>query len=223
MKLDDLIRRADELIKLGNATLGTTRHSEGAGDFVDSGAFAEFRSAGLSFLKRTFGADSSYHQEFGSSVTDISDYYTERGIGILKACRAEIAGGWLLTTKGLVSAEVFSDFLDMAGHLLAEGYKDPAAVMVGSVLEEHLRRLCGKNSIPIEVTKADGSKAPLKADAMNSELAKASIYTKLDLKNVTAWLDLRNNAAHGKYGEYTADQVDLMLRGVSHFVARKPP
>jgi hypothetical protein len=59
------------------------------------------------------------------------------GIGILTAARNEIAGGWLFTTKGLVSAELFSDFLDMASHLLAEKYKDPAAVMAGSVLEEH--------------------------------------------------------------------------------------
>lgn len=57
---------------------------------------------------------------------------------------------------------------------------------------------------------------------MNAELAKVNVYSKLDLKNVTAWLDLRNKAAHGKYAEYTDSQVDLMLRGVSNFMARTP-
>jgi hypothetical protein len=171
---------------------------------------------------RTFGADSPFYTNFDSDVVAAQEYGTRRGIGILQACRAELAGGWLFTTKGLVSAEVFSDFLDMAGHLLAEGYKNPAAVMVGTVLEEHLRQLCGKNSIPVELNKPDGSKLPLKADAMNSELAKANVYNKLDMKNVTAWLDLRNKAAHGKYTDYTADQVDLMLRGVLDFIPRTP-
>ena len=48
------------------------------------------------------------------------------------------------------------------------------------------------------------------------------MYSKIDLQNVTAWLALRNKAAHGKYTEYTEAQVDLMLRGVSDFIARTP-
>ena len=38
-------------------------------------------------------------------------------------------------------AELFADFLEMADYLLSEGYKDPAAVLGGSMLEEHLRQL----------------------------------------------------------------------------------
>jgi hypothetical protein len=30
--------------------------------------------------------------------------------------------------KGLITAEVFADFIEMAEHLLETGYKDPAAV-----------------------------------------------------------------------------------------------
>ena len=44
--------------------------------------------------------------------------------------------------KKLVSAEIFSDFLEMAAHVLEQDYKDPAAVMIGTVLEENLRQLC---------------------------------------------------------------------------------
>jgi hypothetical protein len=222
MKLEELVKRAEELIKLGNETLATRRENNWGTTYVESGKQAEFRAASLSFLLRTFGADSPYHTNFNSDVDGVDEYKIRRGIGILTACRAEIVGGWLFTMKGLVSADLFSDFLDMASHLLAESYKDPAAVMVGSVLEEHLRQLCSKNSIPIESAKPDGSLVPLKADALNAELARANAYTKLDLKNVTAWLDLRNKAAHGKYAEYTKDQVDVMLRGVSGFIARTP-
>jgi hypothetical protein len=106
----------------------------------------------------------------------------------------------------------------MANHLLENGFKDPAAVISGSVLEEHLRKLAGKSAI--DVLKADAS--PKKADALNSELAAKLAYTKLDQKNVTAWLDLRNKAAHGLYPEYTKDQVSIMLQGVRNFVSRLP-
>ena len=39
-------------------------------------------------------------------------------------------------------------------------------------------------------------------------------------KQITAWLDLRNNAAHGKYSEYTQEQVSLLLQGVMDFIIR---
>lgn len=137
----------------------------------------------------------------------------------MKAVKQEIEGGWLFTVKGLISAEIFSDFLEMAEYLLKEGYKDPAAVMTGSVLEEHIRQLCIKKSIQIETVK-DGKPVPKKADLMNSELASASVYNKLDQKSITSWLDLRNKAAHGQYSEYTKEQVELMFQGVTNFISR---
>jgi hypothetical protein len=106
----------------------------------------------------------------------------------------------------------------MADHLLHEGYKDPSAVLAGGVLEEHLRQLCAKYTILV----TDGSGHPRKADALNADLAKAAAYSKLDQKNVTAWLGLRNDAAHGKYGAYKADQVGLLIQSVRDFITRVP-
>src|SRR6266446_665706 len=137
MKLEDLLKRVDELIRLGEQALAAKKYNELAGHFVEAGRYSEFRAASLSFVMRTFGVDSPHYKEFESSVTDQSDYCVEHGLGVLNGCRGELAGGWVFSTKGLVSAELFSDFLEMAEHLLAENYKDPAAVVVGSVLEEH--------------------------------------------------------------------------------------
>jgi len=105
----------------------------------------------------------------------------------------------------------------MARRLLSEKYKDAAAIMIGSVLEEHLRQLCLKHSIPTDDPKTG---KPKKADLLNSELANSSAYNKLDQKNITALLDLRNKAAHGKYGEYTQQQVELMAQSVTDFMTR---
>jgi hypothetical protein len=63
---------------------------------------------------------------------------------------------------------------------------------------------------------------PRKAESLNADLAKSPAYGKLDQKNVTSWLDLRNKAAHGHYTEYNHQQVELLLASVRDFVARHP-
>lgn len=141
--------------------------------------------------------------------------------GVIEAIRMDLDAGYLQSITELIHGDVFSDFLDMAQHLLDEKYKDAAAVIAGSALEAHLRALCQKHNVPIEA-KVSGSMRAKKADTMNADLVKAGAYAKLDQKSVTAWLDLRNNAAHGKYGEYSADQVGLMVDGVRNFMVRIP-
>jgi hypothetical protein len=138
-------------------------------------------------------------------------------VGIAEALKTAYTSGYLHEIEELIHADLFADFLDMGDYLLGEGYKDPAAVIIGGVLEEHLRKLCLKNSI--DITKNSHFK---KADTMNADLTNANVYNLLDQKNITAWLDLRNKAAHGKYTEYTDDQVKLALQGIRDFIARFP-
>jgi hypothetical protein len=163
---------------------------------------SQYRESVLEILK-DYGVDS------GSSVRRLA--------GVLDALRVSYASGYLTTVSELIHAEVFTDFIEMAEYLLSEGYKDPAAVMMGSVLEEHLRQLSQRNGVDVNV----GSR-PKKADQLNSELAAQNVYSKLDQKSITGWLDLRNKAAHGKYDEYSKEQVVLQLQGVREFIARNP-
>lgn len=140
-------------------------------------------------------------------------------IGVVSGLTFDLENGYLDTLKQLVQAEFFADFLDMASHLLAEGYKDPAAVLVGSTLENHLKELCKIHNIESQIQSKDRTRRK-SADLLNAELAKASVYSKLDQKSVTAWLDLRNQAAHGGYEQYNQQQVQLMLEGVRDFIGR---
>lgn len=213
--------RVNLLIDLANRTLATKKTGSGqfASSWVDRELFLEFRTSCLSFILNLHGEGHPYFKDFNQHVTRAIPYDVEEGRGILKSIKSEIDGGWLITLKGLVSAEIFSDFIEMADHLLKEGYKDPAAVVIGSVLEEHLRQLCIKNNIQIEENKA-GKNIAKKADLLNAELTAKGIYNKLDQKNVTAWLDLRNKAAHGKYTEYNQQQVEFMIQTVTEFMSR---
>lgn len=223
MKISDLIRRVDELIKMG-ATVQATRYSEGQSYpvfYVKDAAMAGFRTACLSFIERVYGKDQIHFSQFREQTGDCFYSHSERAIAILDAIRTELDGGWLFEVKALVAAELYSDFLEQSDHLLSQGYKDAAAVMIGSVLEEHLRQLCQSHSVDTHDIK-DGDRVPRKADRINSELAKASVYSALEAKQITAWLAIRNSAAHGKYTEYTEDQVKNLALGVPSFILRTP-
>jgi hypothetical protein len=219
MQPKDLPKRIAQLIEQSEHVLATKKYNQYGADHVDSGAMAGLRASSLSFIAMRFGKNHSYYSEFDSATVKNYESNAKKAHAILHSIQAEIDGGWIFTVKKLVAAEIFSDFLEMAEHLIEQNYKDPAAVMIGSVLEENLRHLCISNGIDIE-TEKDEKLIPKKADRLNSDLAKAEVYTKLDQKSVTAWLDLRNNAAHGKYDEYSKEQVSLMHQGVTEFLAR---
>lgn len=218
MKLEDLIHRVEMLITQANTVLKTERKTEWS-NYVDAELFSKFRSSALSFLASIYGTSHHYYVEFEKKVAHPDPHYTKQGRGILSAVRDEMAGGWLVSAKGLISAEIFADFLEMAEYLLSEDYKDAAAVMIGSVLEEHLRQLCQKHGVDIVFIR-DGETKPKRANALNTDLTKAEVYNKLDEKNVFAWQDLRNKAAHGLCDEYTKEQVAMMLQGVTDFMTR---
>lgn len=222
MKPTDLVKRVDELVAMGKSVHATRTHVQNATYYrVDFGRIKGFRSAVLSFIEQHYGPRHTHYVEFSKAVDGQWESDLLAGLAILEAIHAEFAGGWLVSIKSLVAGEIFADFIEMAEHLLNSGYKDPAAVIAGGVLEEHLRQLCTKSGIETERDEG-GRIVPKKADALNSDLTKAAVYGKLDQKSVTSWLDLRNNAAHGKYSEYETAQVDLMIKGVTDFLLRNP-
>jgi len=225
MTTDRLLKRIDELLEMANQIADTkiARRTSSITTqvFVNHGAFRGFRAAALSFLAQVFGPKHSYCVEFNEATPKHYFSCLSAGEHILKAARKEIEDGWLFKVKSLVSAEIFADFMEMAEHLLKEGYRDAAAVMIGGVLEEHLRTLCEKAGISVTIEK-NGKCVAKKADRLNHELAKEEVYNKLDMKQVTTWLGLRNQAAHGKYTEYSNEQVALLLQGVMDFMGRIP-
>lgn len=213
-RIQRLIDRAEEILKtqVPNPAYNTIE--------IDEDAFAGWRIQCLTFLDDFLGA--SYylsHASYALNGVRGAFFKTREMMAILSSLKEDVEAGYLTTLRELIHADMFSDFLEMAEHLLSDGYKDPAAMLVGGVLEQHLRQLCAKHHIPLEIDSGSGPR-PKKADAMNADLAKQAVYGKLDQKNVTAWLDLRNKAAHATYDEYSGDHVSLMLHGVRSFVAR---
>lgn len=217
MNKDILLSRVDFLLSQADKVLQTKKHIDMFGDYVDSGLQMGFRSGSLSFISTLYGETHPFYKDFNDRVKGDRPEQTERGINILLSIKSEIENDWLISLKQLVSGEIFADFLEMSKHFLDLKYKDPAAIMIGSTLEEHLRLLCQKYSVDTEFEKS-GDLVPKKANLLNSDLVKAGAYGVLEQKNITAWLDLRNRAAHGKYDEYSIEQVNLMYHGVLNFI-----
>jgi hypothetical protein len=225
-----LVDRADELIRKGEAVLSTARPSQSsrrnpqhyggiidASSRVDFALWSEWRNQSLSFLQRTLGDADTYSVQFAAYCTGTTISDANGGLGILRAVKQDLEGGHLARLPELVRGNVFSDFLEMAEHLLSTHYKDAAAVLGGGVLEEHLRLLCKKNGVETMF-----ESKPKKADAMNAELAKAGVYTANRQKIITGWLGTRNSAAHAEYERYSEGDVEQLLAGLREFVDNYP-
>lgn len=186
----------------------------------------EFVTAGMALMRRVAGGGSEFVMPAERALAHYDPWNIALVVphvaGGLEALHDAVQSGYLVSFQELIRAEVFGDFLDMAEHLLEGGYTDPAAVLVGGVLEGHLRNLCAKNNMPTEFVDKRGRSRRKKVEMMNTELARAGIYSTPDLKNVTAWYGVRHDPAHGEYGKHTNGEVKVMLLGVREFVARHP-
>jgi hypothetical protein len=56
---------------------------------------------------------------------------------------------------------------------------------------------------------------------MNADLAKTGQYSVLKQKQITAWADIRNNAAHGQNDKFSSDDVADMITKVGMFVSEE--
>ena len=203
--------RIERLIAKGRAVLETHSPSSVIGaPTLDHGAFVEWRAQSLSFLTNLLGADHVYVASFEEIERGFIGS-VKAGIGILKAVCEDLEDGFLTDVQTLVSAEVFTDFLAMAGHLLEQEYKDPAASLCGAVLEEGLRRIATNRGVSVR-ERDDLS-------TLNQKLAAKSVYARLVQKRLAVWTDVRNAADHGRFSEYTKADVTEMHTGVSSFLA----
>jgi hypothetical protein len=134
------------------------------------------------------------------------------------AMRDDFKSGWFTSLVDLVHAETLADLLEMSSELLRAGYKDAAAVIVGTALELHLRSMATKAGLSL----VDSKSKPKKADAVKIELRKAGAVTPLQEKQITVWLGLRNAAAHGDYANVDLSEVARGIDAIAAFIDANP-
>ena len=218
-KADDFKEQLQALIEEYSSAIEKSKYSD-ASDVLSHSQAVDLKTRFVAAIDRISGRSSVYFEqvvETNEGAKDSPHYCLKELSGVARSLLHDIENGYLASAREILLGDVFSDYLEMASHLCSVGYKDAAAVVAGSTLEVHLRALCERNGVE---TRRRGK--PKRADAMNADLAKVGAFTKLDQKNVSAWLGLRNSAAHGKYEDYGKPQVALLIDGIRDFVTRHP-
>jgi hypothetical protein len=146
----------------------------------------------------------------------------QRALGILEAFRDDLEKGFLDDFLLRVEAEVAADYMGQADALLKEGQPGvfdhvPAAVLTGAVFEKALRTLCDRQQSQIPLVNAKGENKTL--NPLIDDLKKAGVFNELKAKQLRAWADIRNKAAHGEFDQFTKGDVEQMLGGITNFLA----
>lgn len=215
-----LLNRYEQLIEEAETikSLITTKYSEYSGNYSDLGEdgdaqYLQWKVKVKNLLKLSSGENSVHYKEFVLSeemqMYDTNPKVLKRLIPILIAAYDDLKGGFLVSFKQIVQAEVFDSELEQARSLLKSGYKNAAAVIAGVVLETAIKELCLNNSIDLEKKKLT---------RLNDDLAKAGVYNTLQQKQITALADIRNNAAHGDYEKFTHQDVETMIKDIERFL-----
>jgi hypothetical protein len=201
-----------------------TIHDDFSGGNTTEEEITQFNIRVVAAIERVVGRQNVYYEHATLALQSgpVSSGHVARELyGIISALYRDVAGGYLQTASELIHANLFIDFLDMGDYLLEEGYKAAAAVIIGGVLETHLRQLAIKSGIDTIYHQEGRPDAPKKAETLNQELGK-SVYNLLQQKSITAWLDLRNNAAHAHHDKYDDNQVRQFSQGLKDFIAKYP-
>ncbi len=209
-KFKILLREGDTIL----AQCGWTG-SEYKISFPDDIDYRRFRTESLNLVRRVCGENSDHYQELKSiangKTSAESSYYFKDCVGVLQAAQKDYAGSYLFDLRSLVAAELIGDFIEQAETLVNEGYYVPAASLAGAVLEDTLRKMCDKQDIPVPER--------TKLDKLNADLARVEAYSKLIQKRITALADIRNNADHGHFKNFTKEDVVDMVAWTKRFTA----
>jgi|1186.fasta_scaffold00636_3 hypothetical protein len=186
------------------------RESKGLGaeELIARGLAAIERAAPASVYSER--ARASLHQIDGKALRGVEQ--------AARALRADLANGHVRPLEEIVRAAVFEDFLDMATELLDKGFNSPAAVVAGSVLEEHTRKLATRERIPVR----DANNRPRSFDALATDLVKHGEVLETERKFLVALYGLRTAAAHGQHSAVVTEELTRMVPAIRDFMVRHP-
>ncbi|MEO6996357.1 MAG: DUF4145 domain-containing protein [Lacunisphaera sp.] len=168
--------------------------------------------------------DKNIHNSSVSSLAHLTSTaeHMEWAISFLKAIKNDLESGFFDSLSIQIEAEIASDYMGQAEQLLGEGQTGkfdhvPAAVLAGAVLEKALRKLCGQQQPPVSTLTTSGE--PKTLNPLIDDLKKAGLFNELKAKQLRAWADIRNKAAHGDFDQFNRGDVEQMIQGVSNFLA----
>lgn len=211
-RYEELIQEVQSIISLSKIKHHEYGSYETLGEDGDA-QYLSWKIKSKTLLRLSCGENSIHFENFLESEKpqnfDNKTQVIKRLTPILIAAYDDFKNGFLISFKQIVQAEVFDSELEQAKSLLESGYKNPSAVIAGVVLETAIKELSLNHGIELERKKLTH---------LNDELAKLGVYNKLQQKRITALADIRNNAAHGDYDQFTKDDVTGMIEDIERFL-----
>ncbi len=204
--------RLRELAEEGKRLAATERPSSVGPYIQDNVPLTAWRVRVDNIVSTAFGAASPHYRHITEAMAGHTEHSYEvlAIVGLLEGTLNDLEGGFLVGQEFLIAGEIFDSVLEQAKHLAENGFKDPAAVLGRVVLEDTLRR----------IAHPEGIDSTAKASTLNDALRDKGCYPKPQWRIIQAWLDIGNSAAHGKFDEYTQDDVVRMLNDVEQFLAQ---
>ena len=179
---------------------------------IDRESLIKWEASVLSLLSKIYKPTDPVFVRFSgwSNSNDSSSHNKSQCLyPVFQSAKEEFEGGYLFEVRSLVQAEVFSDELDLASRYLTNDGKVASAVIAGVVLEVTLREICAtRNLVTGQIAK------------MNELLRADKTYSQNVWRQIQAWGDIHNAAAHGRPDEFNDAAVKLMIDGIRDFVAK---
>jgi hypothetical protein len=190
---------------------------------IDSEKFVEWRTKAATLLARVV-PKGHVHRAATEGLTKLRASYEglQEAVSLLRGVRDDLDKGFLDDLSTAIEADIASDYMGQAEHLLAEGQRGkfdhiPAAVLAGAVLEKALRTLCDQQEPPIPLKTNNGDFKTL--CPLVDALKKAGVFNEAKAKQLRAWADIRNLAAHGEFTQFKRADVEAMISGINSFLA----
>jgi hypothetical protein len=216
MQTKQVVDQIESLLKELDRARAASPHDDLSGGLPDD-ELMKIKIRFMACIERLAPKGSAY-SESAKILKGWNGYMVVELGGILGALKSDFEAGYIQTIEELVHGIVFDDFLEMASELLKKGYKDPAAVVAGSVLEEHIRKLAIRNNMTV----LESTGKNKKFDTLTIELVKIQQISEPQRKIIAGWYGQRSEAAHGNYSNVVENEVSRMIEGIRDFMVRFP-
>jgi hypothetical protein len=190
---------------------------------IDCSRYIEWRTEAVSILFFTIPERHPHFKMVEGLVALKGDESSLMGaIAFIKGIKSTLENGFLNELSARIEAEVAADYIGMAERILLQSSAEKfhhvsAAMLISAVLERGLKDLCLKQEPPITCLSEKGGHKTL--NLLINDLKKAETISELKAKQLRAWADIRNAAAHGQFESFSVTEVEQMIQGVTHFLA----
>ena len=218
-----LLNRLSELISRGEKMNSDFIHFP-IGDFnrhslslEDKAKLDQWKLSCQNLIEVIAGKKSIFFETFPLTHIDYSSRTFHEAmshyLSVLKALEEELKIGLLYDVEILVTKNILDTIIDEARTLLKAKYKDATAIYCRVIIETSMKKLCDKNKITYRKKE--------KLSTISDKLRKEGYLTLSEWRQIQAWSDIGNSAAHGKFNEYTEAEVNTMLDGIENFLKIK--